>query len=417
MMFAGRVISAAAVLRRWRPDGLDVLALPPFRRLLAGEVLGDLSGNMRLVAQSWLVLELTDSSLWVGLAAGARGIPAVLLGLFGGVAADRLNRRLVIVAVLGGLSGLAVITALRVASGDLRAWHLVAMSAATGIGIAFGLPAVYSVVAGIVPAARLSNALGLTAMSWGSAEMVAPAIAGALLARTGADVVFWVIAGGYAVAMFLWLRVPEPQRSPVTERRSVMTDLAAGLGFIRRTQPLPAVTLLAFEGNLLAVAVFPLIPVYARDVLNAGAGGFGLLAGAMGAGGLCGAVSLSAFGNFRRRGWTLLLTGVVWDACMVSFGFSRSLPLSMALLFVMAFAGGVWANAAITIFQTAAGDAMRGRVMGVWGMAQAMFPVGWLVGGALAQAVGNERALIISALCGTPVAIALFLLSPSLRKA
>lgn len=415
-MFARRVINAAAAIRRWRPGALDALTLPSFRRLLAAEVFGDLSGNMRLAAQSWVVLELTGSALWVGLAAGVRGAVAILFGLVGGVIADRTNRRLVVVAVMGGLTGLAMTTALLAGSGELRAWHLVAMSAATGIGIAFGLPAVYSVVAGIVPATRISNALGLTAMSSNSAEMVAPAIAGALLARTSPEVVFWVIAGGYAASMLLWVRVREPQRATAPERRSIRADLAEGIAFVRRTKPLLVVAALALQQNLMAVAVMPLVPVYAKEVLDVGAGGYGLLAGAMGAGFLTGALAVSVFGNFPRKGLTMLLMGAVWDGCAVSFGFSRSLPLSMGLLFTMAVSGSYWFNAAVTLFQTRAGDAMRGRVMSVWGITMQMFPIGWLVGGALAEAFGNQQALIISALAGTPVALAFYLLSPSFRR-
>jgi hypothetical protein len=248
-------------------------------------------------------------------------------------------------------------------------------------------------------------------------EMAAPAVAGALLARTGADVVFWVVTGGYAGAVALLIRVGEPAREKAASTKSVLADLTAGLRHVRRTRPLPVLALLAFEQNLMAVTVMPLIPVYARDVLDAGAGGYGLLAGALGAGFLTGALTISAFGNFPRKGLTMLLTGAVWDGCAVAFGFSRSMPLSMGILFALGLSGPFWFNAAVTAFQARAGDEMRGRVMSVWAMAQEVFPIGWLVGGALATAFGNERALIISAACGTPVALLFYLLSPSFRRA
>ncbi len=410
------LVNVGLMFRRVRPAGLDVLAMPVFRRLLVAEVLFDVSSNMRLAAQSWLVLELGGSALWVGLAAGARGAPAVVLGLFGGVAADRLPRRSVLIAGWATLALLAAGTAGLLMTDKIEAWHIVAISAGTGLAIAFTVPSAYSLVASIVPGSRLSNALGLTSLSWSSMEMAGPAITGALLAVTSASTVFWLIGGAYACAVVALLRVPEPPRERPKESASVLTDLKAGIAYVRKTQPLPVITLLAFEQNLMAVAVMPLIPVYAKDVLDVGAAGYGLLAGALGAGFLAGALTISAFGNFPRKGLTMVLSGSVWDGGAVAFGFSHSLPLSMALLFAVGYSGPFWFNAAVTAFQAKAGDEVRGRVMSVWAMAQEVFPIGWLVGGVLATTVGNERALVISALCGTPVALAFYLLSPSFRR-
>lgn len=399
-----------------RPPGMDVLALPGFRRLLAAEVMFDVSGNMRLAAQSWVVLELTGSALWVGLVAGARGIPALAFGLLGGVAADRLPRKLILSLGWTGLGLLAAVTAVLILTDQVRAWHIAALSAATGVAIAFTLPAAFSLVASIVPQQRLSNALGSMTLSWSAAEMAAPAVAGAILSRAAADLVFWLVAGGYLLAVVLLTRVSEPKRDRGPERTALLADLRAGIAYVRRTQPLPVITLLAFQQNLMAVAIMPLVPVYAKQVLDVGAGGYGLLAGAMGAGFLSGSIAIAAFGNFRRRGLTMVLTGAVWDSCAVVFAFSRLLPLSMAMLFLMALAGAFWINAGVTAFQERAADEMRGRAMSVWGITAEMFPIGWLIGGALAEAFGNENALIISALCGTPVAILFFALSPSFRR-
>lgn len=415
-MAAGMKARAAAALMRIRPGGLDILALPAFRNLLAAGVMFDFSGNLRLAAQSWVVLDLTGSALWVGLSAGARGVPAIVFGLFGGVAADRFPRKAVLAAGWTVLAILAVATGLLIVTGEVEAWHIVAFSAATGTVIAFTLPASLSLVASLVPGTRISNALGLTSLSWSSMEMAGPAIAGAMLAWATADVVFWVVAGGYAAAVIIIMRVREPERERAVEKRSVFADLREGVSFVRRAQPLAVLTVLAFLQNLFAVAIMPLVPVYARDVLHAGAAGYGLLAGAMGAGFLCGALTISAFGNFRRKGLTMLLSGLVWDSGAAAFGFSRSMPLSMTLLFIVGFSGPFWHNAAVSVFQSRAGDQMRGRVMSVWGIASEAFPIGWMVGGALAVTFGNEQALIISALCGTPVALLFFLLSPSFRK-
>ncbi len=169
--------------------------------------------------------------------------------------------------------------------------------------------------------------------------------------------------------------------------------------------------------NLLAVAIFPLMPVYAEEVLDVGPRGFGLMGGVFGAGLLGSAAIVSVFGTHHRRSMVMLFTGLVWDLCMVGFAFSHNFPLSLGLLFLMGLSGVIWVNAALTLFQISATEEMRGRVMALYVLSMDMFLMGWLVGGALAAWLGNEEALMISALGGTPIMILGLLLSPALRRA
>ncbi len=141
------------------------------------------------------------------------------------------------------------------------------------------------------------------------------------------------------------------------------------------------------------------------------------MGGVLGAGLLGSAVIVAVFGTYHRRAMVMLVTGLVWDICMVGFGFSRSYPLSLALLFTMGLSGVIWVNAALEMFQNAATEEMRGRVMALYVLSMDMFPLGWLFGGALAAWLGNEEALVISALGGTPIMLIAVVLSPALRRA
>jgi len=373
---------------------------------------------MRLTAQSWLVLALTDSSLWVGIVAAVSSAPAIALGLFGGVVTDRVSRRRILIASRLGLALVALATGALVASGRVEPWHLAVLSAGAGVVIAFGAPAMWTLVADMVDPRLLPSANGLVMLSNNIGEMVGPAIVGAVIARAGTETVFWLIAAGGVVAALLTFRVRTTEQPPGgASGASVLRDIRQGLAYARRTQPLPWLFVLVAANNLLGVAVFALIPTYARDVLAVGPAGYGLLSGAMGAGLLVGSIAIALFGNYRRKGLVILLAGVVWDASMIGFGFSRLFPLSLTLLFAMGVAGSYWMNAAVTAFQSTTTPAMRGRVMSLYVISMQMFPVGWLYGGALAAAVGNEWALIISAAGGTPPTILAYALSPGLRRA
>lgn len=388
----------------------------PFRSLLVGQGLFDIGISMRIAAQSWVVFELTGSQLWVGAAAGARAVPVLLFAIFAGALADRLPRRRLLVMSGTWMAALVALTAVLTVSGSAEAWHYLVLAFGLGIGATLYGPSFFALVATLVPRRQLSRANGIVAFVSTSGEMVGPLLAGLIIAGSGAGTVFWVVSIGYLGGALLMLRVKEPTRAAPKSRAS-LTEIKEGLAFVRKTQPLPWLILLVMLQNLFAVAIFPLMPVYADEVLDVGPSGFGLMGGVFGAGLLGSAAIVAVFGTYHRGSMVMLVTGVVWDVCMVSFGFSRSFPLSLALLFSMGLVGVIWVNAALTMFQTSATEEMRGRVMALYVLSMDMFPMGWFIGGALAQWLGNEEALIVSALGGTPIMLLGLLLSPALRRA
>ncbi len=392
------------------------LASGPFRSLLLAQGVFDIGIAMRMAAQSWVILALTGSPLWVGLAAGARAMPVILFAALSGVLADRFSRRLILFLSMTWMAGLVAATALITVTGKAEAWHYVALAFGVGIGASFHGPSFYAIVTSIIPARQRARANGMVSFVGTSGEMTGPLIAGLVIAASGASTVFWIVSIGYISGALLILRVKEPARtSPIGHAPT--TELHEGLSYAAHTQPLPWLVVLVMLQNLFAVAIFPLMPVYADQVLDVGARGFGLMGGALGAGLLGSSVIVTVFGTHRRRALVMFFAGMLWDISMISFAFSRSFPLSLFLLFTMGLGGVVWVNAALSIFQNVSSEEMRGRVMSLYVLSMEMFPLGWLVGGLLAAWLGNEEALVISAICGTPVMALALLLSPSLRRA
>jgi MFS family permease len=393
------------------------LSSGPFRSLLLAQGVFDIGIAMRMAAQSWVVLAVTGSAMWVGLAAGARAVPVMLLAAFAGVAADRLPRRLILFCSMTWMAGIVALTALVTISGKAEAWHYVALAFGVGIGASFQGPSFFAVLTSIIPEHQRARANGMVSFVGTSGEMTGPLIAGLLIAASGAGLVFSIVSVGYLAGAMLILRLKEPARTALTGLSSPVSELREGLTYAARTQPLPWLIVLVMLQNLFAVAIFPLMPVYAEQVLDVGAGGFGLMGGALGAGLLGSSVIVTVFGTHHRRALVMFFAGVVWDVSMISFAFSRIFPLSLFLLFMMGLGGVVWVNAALTIFQGVSSEEMRGRVMALYVLSMEMFPLGWLVGGLLATWLGYEQALIVSALCGTPVMALALLLSQSLRRA
>ncbi len=388
----------------------------PFRSLLVGQGLFDIGISMRIAAQSWVVFELTGSQLWVGAAAGARAVPVLMFAIFAGVLADRLPRRRLLVVSGMWMAALVALTALITSTNVAEPWHYIVIAFGLGIGATIYGPSFFAMVVTLVPRRQLSRANGIVAFVGTSGEMVGPLLTGLIIAGVGAGTVFWIVSIGYLGGALLMLRVKEPTRVAPVGRAS-FTEIKEGLAYVRGTQPLPWLIALVMLQNLFAVAIFPLMPVYADDVLDVGPSGFGLMGGAFGAGLLGSSAIVAVFGTHHRGSMVMLATGFVWDVCMVSFGFSRSFPLSLALLFSMGLVGVIWVNAALTMFQNSATEEMRGRVMSLYVLSMDMFPMGWLIGGSLAAWLGNEEALIVSALGGTPIMLLGLLLSPALRRA
>lgn len=402
---------------RFRPKAADVLADAQFRALVISQATFDLGIFMRGTAASWVVFELTQSQLWIGLVAGVRAIPIFAFALLGGVISDRFGRRNLMIVAGGLIAAASAATAILITTELLEAWHMIVVSVVGGIGGALYGPAFYALIADIVKADRLTNANGILSVAQTTGEMLGPVIVGFVIAASGAHTVFWMVVVGNVFGLMLLLRVQEPERQVTESKPSFAGQLTEGLRYARDTPPLLWLTLLVMAQNLVGVAIFPLMPVYADDVLDIGATGFGLMGGAFGAGALIGAVVVSWFGIHHRHAYMMVALGAVWDIGMVMFGFSRSVPLSLSVLFVMGLISMPWVTSVLTMFQQAATEKMRGRVMSLYVIAINTFPLGWLFGGAVAEWLGNEEALVISALLGTPVVVVALVLSKEFRQA
>ena len=405
---------------RFKPKAAGVLADAQFRALVISQATFDLGIFMRGAANSWVIFELTQSQLWVGLVAGVRTIPILFFALAGGVISDRFGRRNLMIVAGSLIAAASAATAILISTELLVAWHMLAVSVLGGIGGALYFPAFYALIAEIVRADRLTNANGILSVARSTGEMFGPVIVGFVIAASGAHTVFWLVVGGNAIGLMLLFRVRKPERAESDasdEKSSFISEFIEGLRYARDTPPILWLTILVIAQNLFGVAIFALMPVYAQDVLDIGPAGFGLMGGVMGAGMMVGAVYVSLWGIHRRHAYVMIIMGSFWDVGMLVFGYSRSVPISLAALFVMGLITMPWVTAVLTMFQQAATGKIRGRVMSLYVLAMGVFPLGWLFGGAVAEWLGNEEALVISALLGTPVAFVALLLSKELRRA
>ena len=406
----------ATKLLRKRPEFLGVLALRDYRNLWLASGFSDIGLSLWFLAAAWMTLELTDSQAWVGLVGGIVAVPAIAITLIAGAMADRYDRRRIVVFTQYGLFATGAITAALVLADVAQAWHLLLVALAIGVVNGIASPAYDAFVVDLVGKSRLFAANSMAQFANFSGEIAAPLIVGVLIATVGVGSTFTAALTASAVASLIITRVSARSRGELGgPPASVFADIKAGIGFVSNTPgllPLMAVASQVF----FAAAVMPLIPVYARDVLEIGGAGFGVLMAALGVGFITGSLLGAMAGGLPHKGFALLVLVLVWDAGMVGFGFSRNYPLSATILFLMGTAGALTENLIVTSIQTLASDDVRGRVMSIHRLVDSLFPLGIMFGGFVAAAVSNEFALILAAALSTGVVVTVLGYSKALRK-
>ena len=304
----------------------------------------------------------------------------------------------------------------------LEVWHLIAIVLLMGFAMSIAGPAQLALTADLVEERQLLAANSLGAMANNAGEILGSAIAGYLIATVGVGSTFYTIGVLYLVSVLLMLRVrgptmiAQPQLDGGERGGSTyLRDIAVAIEFVRNSQPLSRLLVMVAIG-MFSTAIFPLMPVYARDVLNVGAAGYGILGVAIGCGFLTGSLTSTALGSVMGRGTAIVIFAKVWDLSMAAFGFSRVFALSVALVFTMGLGGAVFSTLVTTLSQTYTPSKMRGRVAGLFGIANSISALGMVVTGAVASVVGNELSLMLGLLITTPVVLFMYLGSHTLRR-
>ncbi len=391
-----------------------MLADVDFRNYFIADAPFEFGAEVRRFSMGWMALTLTGSQFWVGLVTGLPGLTIALFAPFAGVAVDRYNRRNLLIGVRAAFVVFALPLGVLALTGAMEPWHLIIAALVVGAVRALSLPALRAFLTDLVGRERLLSANALTGSSSSVGELIGPVVAGFVVKAAGVASGFFMVAAAFGTCALLLFRV-KPKPPTEVSRGPAFSQIKEGLGYIAKTPPLPALMIVTVT-QLPAAVVTPLIPVYARDVLEVGAPGYGVMSGCLGAGFLVGALATSGVQDFPKKGLALIVTAICWDAGALAFGYSRVFPLSLVLLFVMGVAGAVHSIFLLTLFQTVASDQMQGRVLSMYGLVTASFPLGFILGGALASLFGNEEAIVIGALISTPVIVVTYALSPKLRR-
>jgi MFS family permease len=405
-----------------RLRALEALRYREFRLLWYGQVFTSMATWMDSIARGWLIYELTNSSFQLGLVRGVQAIPTLLLSPIAGSAADRYSRKtqMLIAQVVDGL--LYAWVAVMILTGDIQPWHVYLTSLGLATVQAFQLPSRSSMVSDSVPAGCLTNAMGLNAVVFNSARSAGPALAGLLIA-------FYGTAGSYSVQALFYLLATiwtimlrtEKRGSAIAEKsrsghgESFAQSILEGWKFSWRNYEVRVGLLVVSFAMFLLIPFTTLLPVFARDILQVGARGQGILLTCMGVGALFSSVLVAFLGDRMPRGLFMIGGVALYGILLVIFSASSSFVLSMALMFMVGLCH-VTSHALIQIvIQSYSPSEFRGRTMAIFHMTQVILVVGAMFIGSLASIVGARWATTSMSIVGTLAMIAIYVLMPRAR--
>lgn len=410
------------------PGGFSVRKLRTFSsfenrvyRLYFAAMVGQMGAlNMQMIARSLLVFRLTESPLTLGIIALSSSVPMLLLSLFGGVIADRLRKKYVLIAgqassaLVSLFIGLAL--ALNVISFDRPGSWLILLAASVvqGIIMGFMMPSRQAMIREIVGQEQLMNATALNALGMNSLRLSAPAIAGFLIAVYGFQAVYFAMTGMYIVAVVFISRMPLTESAAV-RGRGALADIRAGLGYIRQETTIFQLLVINLLIVLFSMPYLMLLPVFTEDILEVGAGGLGILVSVSGVGAIAGSIVLASLPN-RNRGLMLIASAVVLGLALTGFSFSGTMALSLVFIFFVGLgqAGRLTLSSALIQYYVA--DAYRGRVMSVYMMEFGLSSFAVFLAALLSEGVGVQWAVGSFAIVLIFVAISMLIFMPRIRK-
>jgi MFS family permease len=375
------------------PVRLGALRHRDFRLFWIGQLVSQIGTWMQSVAQAWLVLELTKSPLQLGIVSALQFTPVLFLSPIGGALSDRFAKRRVLLVSQTAMKLQAVVLAVLVWSGHIRYWHVAVLAALYGLGRALDIPTRQAYVTDLVGRSDLPNAVALNSVVMNGARIVGPAIAGLLIAAFGVAFAFLLNGVSFVAVLFALLAVRTEGKPDPAGRLGIREGVLGGVAYAARTPPVAFTLGLMIVVSLLVLNFNVVVPLVARDVLNQGAHGFGLLMSALGAGAVVGGFAVALLRTGQPPLSFLVGSAATLCAGLVALALVGHFASAAAVLALLGCSQILFTTGCNTVLQLSAPNELRGRVMGLYTVTFAgMTPFGSLLVGMVAEHQGVQAA-------------------------
>jgi MFS family permease len=399
------------------PQVIRALRNPNFRLFWSGNFLSNIGTWMQNVAQGWLVLLLTaNSAFWLGVVGFAGSIPFLFFTLFGGVIADRVNKRRLLLWTQSVMMVLAFLLAGLAYWHRISVWGVALIAFLNGPAMSMNAPSYQALVPRLVKREDLTNAIALNSAQFNLSRIIGPTLGGYAMALMGVAGNFFLNGVSFLAVLAALTRINYPQEQEA-RRESMWASLRGGFSYVRGNPQMLVLVWLTAVVSFLGIPFITFIPFFAKTQLHAGASGLGWLLACSGAGAVLAAVTVAAKGVLRHRGLMVTLGGVVFFAVIIGFCYSQSFVLSECLGFFEGFSAILMISSFNISIQHLSSDEMRGRVMSIYATGfLGLPPVGALMAGELSRHIPTAHALALMAGTAGLIFLGTFALSRPLRE-
>jgi len=398
---------------------LRAFASTQFRLFWGASLISIIAFFMTMIARGWLVLDMTNSAFLVTAINAVQMLPMLVFSLYGGVIADRVNRRTVLI-VSDGLGFLIILAlAVLVLTETILVWEVFALSILHGVVFALGMPTRAATVSNLVSRQDIASGVALFTTIFSGGQLIGPAMAGYLITTFGMGFPFVAscITLVPAIGLLLALRIPAVQSTGQSASRgSIIANITEGLSYVRKDSILIGLMLMGLAATVFAMPYQSLLPVFARDVLNVGSSGLGWLGAMGGAGAIAGSITVAAFSSPRQMKILMLIGGIGLGVFIVLFAMSTVYLFSLALALLVGFLFQIFMTSNFATVQVISPDYIRGRVLSIRMVALGLGPFGMLILGASAEIFGPARATATMGAISAVLILGIIMAIPSLRR-
>lgn len=405
-------------------DIRQALAVPNFFWLWIGSLGSSFAMNMQIIARGWLVFELTDSPMNLAWVTMSFMLPTVLFSLYGGVLADRMRKKHVIIWAQALNCAATLIMTVIIFSERVTFWDFIWFGFFNGTVLALSMPARQAFVPELIPDRLLFAAMGLNTTGWNLARIIGPAFAGLLIALIaggdktstfGVGVVYVVIAVLYFISAVTMLMIDQSGKVKQEGKASALSDMKEGLAYVVRHPPVFGLIVLSIIPFLFGMPLNTLLPAFNEEIMGGGPDDLGFLVSAMGAGAILGSLMMATMGDLRNKAMWLIISCIAWGALTSAIGMSVMPWIVFTLIAVIGWMSSWNMSLNRGMLQKQVDDQMRGRIMSIDMMSHGLMPLGVFPISWIAEQYDVGTALVVSGAAFVVLTLICVIFIPSVR--